>query len=564
MANFIQILSASVLLLSIPLGIHFGKDFMGADFPLGFGLLLQIFIGIPILIYVRGYEKIHHTRISFGYFLFFIGLTGSYLISKSVWLLFFWELSTFGAILFYRGKDFDQGSVRSIVTLFIASGISMIFLSAWVFLPPGKTGLIFLTFGLLVKAGFIGFHFWVPEAYSGGPAHSSAAFSGMAVNLPFLFFVRYVLPDWDQVNLHTYLIPLAGIGVFFGGATSFFNNNAKRVLAYSSIEKYNFIWLVLLIASFWLKSPEVEERDLGKCFLILFYATLLHQSISKVFQFLSVGYLCKLADSNIIDKCKGFGRISGISPTLLGVGTFSFILIPGTLGFISEATFYFLNSKIIDLPFGKSLLILPAFVFITFGLALGGAAHLRLYLPTVLSVPVTGVSANKIIAPVQIRIALVLIAILIFLVPVLFTGVFLFNEKISQWTPLIYRDWSGLLFAVSLIMVLFYFSLAVFRWSHRIQQRNLWDCGNKYRGQEISIPSSVISDPLFSSVGRYFNNPIGYNKMDDNLSDFIHSILNVGKYWIHRVESGSISNYIAFSAYFVLISLATLILVRYM
>ncbi len=557
MAYLLHIITSVLLLTSIPLGIYFGKSLIGEDFPVFVGLLLQMIIGNLILFYARGYveKKEKLVKIYMGYFLFFAGITGSYLVGKSVWLLFFWEISTFGSVFLFSENNFGEKEIRSIIALFAVSGISLVFVAAWVFLPDGVIGLRFLLFGLLIKGGFSGMHFWLPEEQAGAPAHASAAFSGLYVNLPILLFVRYVLPDWNLIGWDIPLIFFTGIGVFFGGVTAFFNNNVRRALAYSTIEMMNFLWLCLFVGGYWWRSEDAQTSLIGKGFLVLFYISLFHHSLSKSFQFLSLGYLCKLSGHTNIDSCKGIGRVSGISSVVLGIGTFSFGGLPGSIGFISETTFLFLSSQIIDLPFGRSIFILPAMIFIVFGIVLGGAAHFKLYLPMAFSMPDEIIAEKK--APGFVANSLKFLGILIFATPVALYAVYHGYKDVFH-TPPYLKTWLDTLFLISLVMTLFYFSLILFRWSHRVKERKLWDCGNKYRGSELSIHSSVISDPLHSSIGRYFNNYRGYSKIDDELFKIIHQVLDLGRFWITRVESGAASNYLAFSAFCLIVSIAIL------
>ncbi|NUM41525.1 MAG: formate hydrogenase [Leptospiraceae bacterium] len=557
MANLLHLLTFLVLIGSIPVGIFLEKNFFGEDFPIFVGLLLQVLIGNAILFYIRGYEKDKKPlpKIYFGYFLFFLGLSGSFLAGKTIWLLIFWETSTFGAIFIFGNHFLGDKENGSLIALFAVSGISLIFLAMWVFLPHSKIGIQFLLIGLLAKGGFSGMHLWLPEAHSGPPAHGSASFSGLMVNVPLLLFVRYVTPDWNLIGWDIALILFAGVGVFFGGVTAFFNNNVKRSLAYSTIEMLNFLWLCIFVVGYWGKSSDETTNLIGKSFLVLFYITLFHHSISKSFQFLSLGYLCKLKGDTNIDSCKGIGRISGISSIVLGFGTFSFGGIPGSIGFLSESTFLFLGSEIIDLPFGSSVYVLPAILFILFGIVLGVATHFKLYFPIALSIPDENIPEK--VAPEIIKNSLKFLGILIFSTPIILYLAYQYYHELFQ-IPQNLKIWLDTLFLVSIASSLFYLSLVLFRWSHKVKERKSWDCGNKYDGSELSIHSSVISAPLHTSIGRYFNNFSGESKVDGKLFMVIHKTLDLGKFWISRVESGAVSNYLAFSALCLLASIALL------
>ena len=104
----------------------------------------------------------------------------------------------------------------------------------------------------------------------------------------------------------------------------------------------------------------------------------------------------------------------------------SFAMILGTIGFLSESTFLYLTTVVIDLPLSASTLILPALVFICTGLVVGSAAHLKLYLTLMLSVP-------RNIPEVQVKPSI--------LIQLTFTiGLFILAVPIIIWIPFLLND----------------------------------------------------------------------------------------------------------------------------
>lgn len=587
--SFLHILIGLSLFFPLVLGWKLGKDFAGLDFPIFFGLSLQAVLGNFILLYARGDEEKDKFKLLIGYLLFFTGLSGSYLAGKSVWLPVFWEVSTLGTILVYFGQGFHERAVKSILAMFLASCTSMVLIASWVFLPEGKLGYSLLMIGLLIKSAFSLTHMWYPEAHLGTPSHASASYSGLMLNLPLLLFVRYVMNWWNEIPYSQLLIPLAGIGVFLGGLTSFFSKDAKKALAYSTIEKSNFLCLFLFVAALWSNNPDEESSSLSKSFLVLFYLMLLHHSFSKTFQFLAIGYICKKAKTTAIDLCRGVGRLSGLSSLELGIGTLSFAALPGTTGFIAESTLLFLISKTIDLSnVDESIYFLLAILFSLSGLVLGSAAHIRMYLPMVLSIPdkklATEILANQKPVTSGVSISLRAIGVGIFLVPILlFFPLFVMNRFINcssnsayecanilsgnaatfaKWIPVYLLAWLYKLTLISIGVTTLFVSLLLFRWSHRVGKRRSWDCGNNYAGPELSIPASVISDPLYNSLGRYFISKNGELYFDNAVNKTLVSSLNIGKLWINKVESGEIGYYLLFSAIAFLISLFLIIVLK--
>jgi hypothetical protein len=201
-----------------------------------------------------------------------------------------------------------------------------------------------------------------------------------------------------------------------------------------------------------------------------------------------------------------------------------------------------------DLPTDKILYILPAVIFVLFGFAVGSAAHIRLFLPMTLSIP-NERNLKKTSEPSSaINWSLGITGLFIFALPILISFLFLFQQPFKSLIPDYFSDWLWKIGGISIFMVIFYIAIVVYRFSHKISKRRLWDCGSNYAGSELSIASSVISDPLHSSIGTYFNDRSGEPFLDVKIISNLVKSLDFGRLWIDKVESGDLSNYIAFTS----------------
>lgn len=162
------------------------------------------------------------------------------------------------AFLLYQGGKWTPNSIKSFIALVVAGGVGAFCFTYWIYSPKSEFGNMFLVAGLLVKAAFFGFHFWLPEAHSGSPAHVSAAYSGILVNLPLILFHQLVAPWLGNTIYIKILIPLAGFGVLWAGLSSLFSKDAKKAIAYSTVENMNFLFLCILLSALW-KDSEVES-----------------------------------------------------------------------------------------------------------------------------------------------------------------------------------------------------------------------------------------------------------------------------------------------------------------
>ncbi|AXR60038.1 proton-conducting transporter membrane subunit [Leptospira mayottensis] len=531
-----------------------GKDFFGQDTAIFIGLTLQTVLGMIISVYVHGYEHRKRTTILLGYAIFFLSTGLCYLVGKTLWLILFWELSTVSAFLLYQGGKWTPNSIKSFIALVVAGGVGAFCFTYWTYSPEGQFGNIFLVAGLLVKAAFFGFHFWLPEAHSGSPAHASAAYSGILVNLPLILFHQLVAPWLGNTVYIKILIPLAGFGVLWAGLSSLFSRDAKKAIAYSTVENMNFLFLCILLSALW-KDSEVENlKVLSRSFSFLFILSLIHHSISKTFQFLSIGYLAKISGFSNVDQNTGVGRISGLPTSLLSLGTISFLAIPGTTGFLSEATFVKLVAGVLEIPGQSAILVLPLLILVSSGLVLGAAGHLRIFLGMVLSRPRTEWSENK--PSRSVFYSIFLSGALILVVSFGISAYALYYSPTTEWLDEQWYRGLAIVNFVGLGMIVF---VGILGFRTKISKKKLWDCGGNYGGADVAIPSDGISDPLFPSLGRYFTNEEGNSRLDEGILQGIIKFLNTFKTRVNEADEESISINLAFSSVTVVILLFVII-----
>jgi len=443
----------------------------------------------------------------------------------------------------------DQG--RSISSFIVSGSISAIFLSVWIFLPSQSIiGTYFLAVAVFIKSSLLLFHFWMPSAYENGTAEINSFSSGVMAIFPFFLFLEFVYPLWNEPIFYLILASIASTGVFVGGVSSYFQSKVSLLLAYSSIEKLNFLWLCIALAGIAKTTTDTGFHILEKPFLILFYFGLIQHSISKVFQFSLMGRIWKSPYLNQLNNIRGMGRLLGIPTALSIIGTMSFMAIPGTSGFLVESMYLLLSSQVLDIQSGRSIAVLPVLVLVFTGLVTGGVSHLRLFYTVFLStVRTTELEIKPTIENSKYNLDLYWLATMI-LLPSL-TLPFFWNEYFPGTTGVWLKD-AGILSFVSLGFVIV---VMLFSPKKKIKQAT-WDCGSKADITRTSVTGETYSLPVRSSLGRYLVKSNGESRLDSTVYKFIHTLLNPYWYRIKQMlDEEDLSNYLAISSGGVLVIL---------
>jgi hydrogenase-4 component F len=160
-----------------------------------------------------------------------------------------------------------------------------------------KMGFIFLLVGYGTKMGLAPMHNWLPDAHSQAPAPVSAIFSGFLLNAALYCILRYVpLVAAATGGSRWALDLLVGFGllsILVAGAFIVFQTDAKRLLAYSSVEHMGIIVLGVGLGGF-------------GAFAAMFHA--LNHSLCKPLAFFSAGRLGQLYGTHEMARMAGAAR----------------------------------------------------------------------------------------------------------------------------------------------------------------------------------------------------------------------------------------------------------------
>ena len=186
----------------------------------------------------------------------------------------------------------------------------------------------FITIGLALKAAVFPLHVWLPNAYTYAP-HAVSVFlaaSATKVSLFVLLKIDFVVFQQNlvhhDVQFTTFLMPLAVLAILVGSAVAVFENNIKRLLAYSSVAQVGYIML---------GASMVSVLGLSSGILHMF-----NHALSKGALFLAVMCLSMHFSRLHLQDLAGAAKQMPWTMSALVVAGLSLIGVPGTAGFVSK------------------------------------------------------------------------------------------------------------------------------------------------------------------------------------------------------------------------------------
>ena len=274
----------------------FGQESLSID-PLSAIFLLIIGVaGVATVLYSKGYleqylKKKSSAHISLHYTSLVVLILSMMLVvisSGGFSFLFAWELMTIASFLLILFDAERAEVLRAAVAYLIMMHIGFIFLVAGfatiyantstgafsdlaICFSNGKTIPIFILFllGFGMKAGLFPMHVWLPEAHPAAPSHVSAIMSGVMIKTGVYGIMRVMWYIADSTELHTIGLIILSVGIvtgLWGVILAAVQNDAKRLLAYSSIENVGVIFIGLGIATLGQASGNHLVATIALCF----------------------------------------------------------------------------------------------------------------------------------------------------------------------------------------------------------------------------------------------------------------------------------------------------------
>jgi multicomponent Na+:H+ antiporter subunit D len=186
----------------------------------------------------------------------------------------------------------------------------------------------FLTVGLGLKLALFPLHLWLPNAYAYGPSVVTAFLAATATKvsvyalLRFFFTVFGTTFAFQTMRLAWVLLPLALLGIVSASLTAIFQNDVRRMLAYSSIAQISYMLLGISL---------VSVTGLTAAIVHLF-----NHALMKGTLFLALAGVSFRVGGARLENMAGLGKAMPWTMAAFVIGGLSLIGVPLTAGFISK------------------------------------------------------------------------------------------------------------------------------------------------------------------------------------------------------------------------------------
>ena len=204
---------------------------------------------------------------------------------------------------------------------------------------PVLVALAFLTVGISLKLALFPLHQWLPNAYTYAPSAVTAFLAATATKVSVYVLIRFYFSVFgeslvfEKLPLPQIMLGLSLIAMFGASAIAIFQDNLKRLFAYSSVGQIGYITLGLSFDS---------VHGLTASIVHLFNHGIAKGAIFLLIGGLVIGLARSGSTSGAVPPAPTFDRLAGLAKRMpltsfgIVIGGLSLIGVPGTAGFVSK------------------------------------------------------------------------------------------------------------------------------------------------------------------------------------------------------------------------------------
>lgn len=186
----------------------------------------------------------------------------------------------------------------------------------------------FMTVGALVKLALVPLHFWLPNCYTYAPSVVSSFLSATATKVSFYVLLRTIFGIFgatmvaQTLQMESMLLLLALVAIVGGSTVAIFQQDVKRLLAYSSLAQIGYFVLGLSLAN---------ATGLTGSLIHLFGHALMKGGL-----FMAMGCVALRMGGTRMEHMAGIGYRMPFTMFAFVLGGLGMIGVPLTTGFVSK------------------------------------------------------------------------------------------------------------------------------------------------------------------------------------------------------------------------------------
>jgi multicomponent Na+:H+ antiporter subunit D len=385
-----------------PWGIEYLVDVLNA-----YVLVIVLFLGLLCAIHAKSsieheLPELSHKIVPFYtiYQLFIAGLCGVTVTGDIFNMYVFLEILSLAAYALVGSKggmalraSFTYLVMGSIGACFFLLGIGFLYSVTGslniqdlsLLLPPlygnrvVQAAFIFFIVGLGIKMAVFPLHTWLPEAHPAAPSSISAMLSGIMIMVGFYALIRVLFTLFPlYYNYGLILLILGLLSMTVANLFAYFQNDLKRLLAYSSIVNIGIIATGVGVAAYILSTVAEPSKTPPEAASLAMAGALLHilsHGVAKAMVFLGSGNIHSSIHTRELSKMGGIGRDMPYSGYSMTVGLLSLLGLPPLIGFWSK--FLIIMSVAMALRSVGGVVILTTFILLLFNVIYAAAYYLK-------------------------------------------------------------------------------------------------------------------------------------------------------------------------------------------
>lgn len=186
----------------------------------------------------------------------------------------------------------------------------------------------FLTVGISLKMALFPLHTWLPNAYTFAPSAVTVFIAATATKVAVYVLLRIIFTVFGQVDIFAHfpiqpiLLAMALAAMFLASLSAIWQENVKRMMAYSSVAQIGYMVLGVALAT---------ESGLTGSIVHLF-----NHAVMKGSAFMAIGAVVFATGAVTLRDLEGIGRRMPLTMGAFVVAGLSLIGVPLTVGFVSK------------------------------------------------------------------------------------------------------------------------------------------------------------------------------------------------------------------------------------